>query len=79
MLKLWSIIKEYYYYEAIWSFFLSKKFLDRAKKSVTDVIKTASEGTIQKTAEATGDIIGNNISVSKRSSQYNLEIPNISK
>ena len=46
---------------------------------MTDVIKTASEGTIQKTAEATGDIIGNNISVSKRSSQYNLEIPNISK
>ena len=60
-------------------FFLSKKFLDRAKKSVTDVIKTASKRTIQKTAEATGDIIGNKISVSKRSSQYNLEIPNISK
>ena len=59
--------------------FFIKKFLDRAKKSVTDVIKTASKRTIQKTVEATSDIIGNKISVSKRSSRYNLEIPNISK
>ena len=59
--------------------FFIKKFLDRAKKSVTDVIKTASKRTIQKTAETTGDIIGNKISVPKRSSQYNLEIPNIWK
>ena len=42
---------------------LSKKYgqklLDSAKKSITDVIKTASKRAIQKTAEATGDLIGN--------------------
>ena len=31
------------------------------KKSLTDVIKTASKRAIQKTAEATGDLIGNKI------------------
>ena len=36
-----------------------KKLLDTAKKSATDAIKIASERTIQKTAEATGDLIGN--------------------
>ena len=36
-----------------------KKLLDTAKKSATDAIKTASKRTIQKTAEATGDLIGN--------------------
>ena len=41
------------------------------KKSTIDAIKTASKGTIQKTAEATGDLIGNKIadkitSVSKK-------------
>ena len=37
------------------------KLLDSAKKSTTDAIKTASERAIQKTAEATGDLIGNKI------------------
>ena len=37
----------------------SQKLLDRAKKSTTDAIKTASKRVIQKTAEATGDLIGN--------------------
>ena len=32
-----------------------------AKKSTTDVIKTVSKREIQKTAEATGDLIGNKI------------------
>ena len=36
-----------------------QKLLDSAKKSTTDAIKTASKIAIQKTAEATGDLIGN--------------------
>ena len=48
-----------------------KKLVDTAKKSVTDGIKTASKRAIQKTAEATGDLVGNKIvdkitSVSKK-------------
>ena len=39
----------------------SQKVLDSAKKSTTDAIKTASKREIQKTAEATGDLIGNKI------------------
>ena len=34
-----------------------QKLLDRAKKSTTDVIRTASKRAIQKKAEATGDLI----------------------
>ena len=50
-----------------------QKLLNSAKKSTTDVIKTASKRAIQKTAEATGVLIGNKIadeitSVSKKSS-----------
>ena len=37
----------------------SQKLLDTAKKIATDAIKTASKRVIQKTAEATGDLIGN--------------------
>ena len=45
---------------------------DDAKKSTTDAIKTASKRAVQKTAVATGDLIGNKIadkitSVSKKS------------
>ena len=36
-----------------------QKLLDTAKKLTTDAIKIASKRTIQKTAEATGDLIGN--------------------
>ena len=39
----------------------SQKLLDTAKKSTTDVIKTASKRAIQKTTEATGDLIGSKI------------------
>ena len=39
----------------------SQKLLDSDKKSTTDAIKTASKRAIQKTAEATGDLIGNKI------------------
>ena len=40
---------------------MEKKNLDSAKKSTTDVIKTISKRATQKTAEATGDLIGNKI------------------
>ena len=48
-----------------------KKPLGCVKKSAIDAIKTASKRAIQKTAEATGDLIGNKIadkitSVSKK-------------
>ena len=36
----------------------SQKLLDSAKKSGADALKTASERAIQKTAEATGNLIG---------------------
>ena len=39
----------------------SQKLLDSAKKSTTDAIKTASRRAIQKTAETTDDLIGNEI------------------
>ena len=53
-----------------------KKLVDTAKKSAADAIKTASKRVIQKTAEATGDLIGNKIvdkitSVSKKKSNNN--------
>ena len=38
-----------------------KKLVDTAKRSATDAIKTASKRAIQKTAEATGDLIGNKV------------------
>ena len=38
-----------------------QKPIDTAKKSTTDAIKTASKKGIQKTAEVTGDFIGNKI------------------
>ena len=38
-----------------------QKVLDSAKKSTTDAIKTVSKRAIQKTAEATSDLIGNKI------------------
>ena len=51
---------------------MEKKLVDTAKKSGTDAIKTASKKAIQKTAEATVDLIGNKIadkitSISKNS------------
>ena len=51
-----------------------KKLVDTAKKSATDAIKTASKRAIQKTAEATGDLVSNKIvdkitSVSKKSTK----------
>ena len=53
-----------------------KKLVDSAKTSATDALKTASKKLIQKTAEATGDLIGNKIadkitSISKKKSNNN--------
>ena len=39
----------------------SQEILDHAKQSATDAFKTASKREIQKTAEATGDLIRNKI------------------
>ena len=36
-----------------------QKLFDHAKQSATDALYTASKRAIQKTAEATGDLIGN--------------------
>ena len=52
----------------------SQKIIDTAKKSATDTIKTASQQAIQKTAEATGDLVGNKMadkitSISKKSTK----------
>ena len=49
-----------------------QKIVDTARKSATDAIKTASKRAIQKTAKATGDLVGNKTadkitSVSKKS------------
>ena len=39
----------------------SQKLFDHAKQSITDALKTASKRENQKTAEASGDLIGNKI------------------
>ena len=38
-----------------------QKLVDSAKKSTTDPIKAASKRAIQKTAEGTGDLVGNSL------------------
>ena len=58
-----------------------QKIFGSAKKSTTDAIKTASKRAIQKTAEATGDLISNKVadkitSASKKSSQSNFDEDN---
>ena len=52
----------------------SQENIDTAKKFATDAIKTASQQAIQKTAEATGDLVGKKIadkitSISKKSTK----------
>ena len=51
----------------------SQKTLDYAKQFITDVFKTASKNAIQKTAWATGDLIGNKIAALKKSPQNTSE------
>ena len=52
-----------------------QKLLDSAKKSTTDVIKTASKKTNQETADATGDLIVNKIA-EKRSCTQKILLKN---
>ena len=56
----------------------SKKFLDTAKKSTTNALKTTSKKVIQKTAEATGDLIGKKIAdkITNVSKKSNKELSN---
>ena len=61
----------------------SQKILDTAKKSATDAIKTASRRAIQKTAEATGDLIGSKMadkitSVSEKTHNTKSEADSVS-
>ena len=56
----------------------NQKLIDSAKKSTADAIKTSSQRAIEKTVEATADLIGNKIadkitSVSKKPSQNALK------
>ena len=56
----------------------SQKLPINPKQSATDALKTSSKRVIQNTAEATGDLVGNNIAntitkVSKNSQQINSE------
>ena len=55
-----------------------QKFLDSAKKSTTDAIKTASKRAIQKTAKATGDLISNKIpdNITRVSTELHSKKPN---
>ena len=55
-----------------------QKLLDSAKKSTTDAIRTASKISIQKTAEATGELIANKIAgkITSISKKPVKELPN---
>ena len=55
----------------------SQKLLDTAKKSTTDAIKTTSKRVIQKTAEATSDLIGNKTTdrITSLSKKFSKELP----
>ena len=50
---------DFYHLLKMWAISIVKNFLIVLKKSTTDAIKTALKRGIQKTAEATSDLIGN--------------------
>ena len=54
-----------------------QKLFDTAEKFSTDTIKTTSKRAIQKTAEATGDLIGNKIAdkITSISKKFVKELP----
>ena len=56
-----------------------KKLVDTPKKSATDAIETASKRAIQKTAEASGDLVGNKIAdkITSASKKYTKKLPTI--
>ena len=51
----------------------SPKILDHAKQSATDALKTSSKWVIQKTEEATGDLIDNKIAIEITRVSKNLQ------
>ena len=51
---------------------MPEKLLDHAKKSATDALKASSKRVIQKTAEATSDLIGKKIANQIRGVSTNL-------
>ena len=55
-----------------------QKLIDTAKKYTTDVIKTASKRAIQKTVEATGDLIGTKIAdkITSKASPKDVSVSN---
>ena len=53
----------------------SQKLLDHAKQSATDPLKTASKKAIQKTAEATGGLVG--IKLADKASKFLSILPHI--
>ena len=55
-----------------------QKLLDSAKKFTTDAIKTASKREIQKTAEATGDLIGKKVAdkITSKASPKEVSVSN---
>ena len=56
-----------------------KKLVDTAKKSAADAIKSASKRAIQKTAKATGDLVGNKIAdkITSASKKSTKKLPTI--
>ena len=52
----------------------SQKRLDHARRSATDTLKTASKRAIIKTAEGTGDLIGNKIAAKTESQIFHSRI-----
>ena len=56
---------------------MDKKILDGTKKSAKDALKTTSNREIQKAAEATGDLLGNEIpnKIKKAASSSTCEDP----
>ena len=59
----------------------SQKMIDTAKKSAADVIKTASLRAIQKTTEATGDLVGNKMAdkITSTSKKSTKKLPTINE
>ena len=58
---------------------MRQKLLDHAKQSATDAFKTASKRAIQKTAEATGDLIHNLRKIHNKMIQKQLQMRLIKK
>ena len=58
----------------VWVINMERNLLIQLKKSATDVIKTASKRAIQKTAKATGDLVGNKKGKSNNNNNDDVEL-----